>query len=63
MRVAINGGRVTPHTLRRTFATAVYRERGLMTAKDLLGHTFVGTTQVYVDTGQREAAAGPFVIS
>ena len=56
-RVGINGGKVTPHTLRRTFGTAVYRERGIMAAKDLLGHSFVNTTQIYIDSGEREKVA------
>ena len=28
-----------------------------MAAKDLLGHAFVNTTQIYVDSGEREKVA------
>jgi len=41
-------GKVTPHTMRHSFATHLH-ERGvdIMTIKDLLGHKNVSTTQVY----------------
>jgi len=62
-RVGIGGGKVTPHTLRRTFATAVYGARGIMAAKTLLGHSFVNTTQLYVKSDEIEAAEAVEAIS
>lgn len=40
--------RVSPHTLRHTFATDLYRETGnLRLVQKALGHTSVSTTQLY----------------
>ena len=51
--------RVSPHSLRHTFATDLYGEtRSLILVQKALGHAFVSTTQLYchlVD-GELEAA-------
>lgn len=46
---AIDAGRLHPHALRHGFATQVYsQEKDLMLTKDLLGHSSISTTQIYV---------------
>lgn len=48
-------GKVTPHTLRRSYATEIFRNRGnLRVVQELLGHSFVSTTQIYIDVNERE---------
>ena len=53
--------KVTPHTLRHTFATEVVRQGGTIPIlKDLLGHKYLTSTQVYTHTTQRERRAATF---
>jgi integrase len=41
-------GRVSPHTLRHTFATRLYRETGkIRTVQKALGHSDLSTTMIY----------------
>jgi len=41
--------KVTPHTLRHTFATNFYRQtKDIETLRSLLGHSDISTTQIYV---------------
>lgn len=43
------GVQVTTHQLRHRFATAIWREtRDLLTLRDLLGHSDLSTTQIYL---------------
>lgn len=55
-------GRWTTHTLRHGYATAAYQvDRDLVAVRDLLGHSSVATTQVYVlapDDAMLKAAHG-----
>ncbi len=62
----ISDGRVHPHLLRHTFATKIVRKTisesktpaaALVTAKELLGHTHLATTEIYLHASQEEAAA------
>ncbi len=47
---------VTPHTLRHTCATHMYsRGAGIFHIRDMLGHSDVGTTQIYTRVAPREA--------
>lgn len=71
--LATLGTRITPHTLRHTFATRLLRTTDLRTVQITLGHRHVSTTQVYthpnnadvtrairqLDLGQHEGAAPP----
>jgi site-specific recombinase XerD len=41
--------RVTPHTLRRSFATFVTVHAGIRVARSLMGHEEIGTTQKYTN--------------
>ena len=51
-------GKITPHTLRRSYATQIFRDRGnLRVVQELLGHSFVSTTQIYIDVNEREKVA------
>lgn len=55
--------KITPHKLRHTFATLLYREtRDIMVLQQLLGHTNISTTQVYThtDAEQRREALERF---
>lgn len=44
---SVRGEKVTPHTLRKTVGTHVARTMGAEAARDLLGHSFVATTEQY----------------
>ncbi len=61
VRLALEGGWTT-HTLRHGYATAAYQvDRDLVAVRDLLGHSSVSTTQMYVlapDDAMLRAAAG-----
>jgi len=41
--------KVTPHTLRRSFATYVTKHAGIRVARSLMGHEEIGTTQKYTN--------------
>lgn len=46
---------LTPHTLRHTFLTNVYRKtKDIRTVQELAGHSDVSTTQIYTHVGQEE---------
>lgn len=48
--------RVSPHTLRHTFASDIYRETGnLRLVQELLGHSDISTTQIYTHLVNGEA--------
>jgi len=50
--------RVYPHLLRHTFATALFRQsRNLMLVRDALGHSDIGTTQIYTHLVNEELEA------
>jgi site-specific recombinase XerD len=45
-------GKVTTHSMRKTFGTRVYQAtKDIMVAKELLGHQSVATTQKYIGVG------------
>ncbi|QUW18635.1 site-specific integrase [Agrococcus sp. Marseille-Q4369] len=44
---SVRGEKLTPHTLRKTVGTHVARTMGAEAARDLLGHSFVATTEQY----------------
>ena len=47
--------KITPHVLRHTFATEVVRQGGtLPTVKEILGHKYMTSTQVYTHTTKQE---------
>lgn len=41
------GRKITPHTLRHTFATRVLRQTNIRITQQLLGHKHIGSTQIY----------------
>jgi integrase/recombinase XerC len=48
---------VTPHKLRRSFGTTLYKETGdIYAVKSALGHEDIRTTQIYVNTSDTEAS-------
>jgi integrase/recombinase XerD len=49
--------RITPHAFRHTVATRVVRQRDLVTAADLLGHSSLSTTRRYVKATMAELEA------
>jgi integrase len=49
--------RITPHTLRHTFATRLLRVTDLRTVQLALGHRSIQTTQVYTHPNQDDLAA------
>ncbi len=58
-----NASKITPHKLRHTFASILYREtKDIKVLQDLLGHANISTTQIYThtDTEQRKAAVDEF---
>ncbi len=51
--------KITPHKLRHTFATLLYKQtKDIKVLQDLLGHTSISTTQIYthVDTEEKKSA-------
>jgi len=48
---------ITPHAFRHTVATRVVRQRDLVTAADLLGHSSLSTTRRYVKASMAEMEA------
>ena len=46
---------ITPHTLRHTFATGFIRQgQNVMKLKDILGHSDISTTQIYVTLANKD---------
>ena len=51
--------RVTPHTLRHTFAVSLLDQGvDLRTVQDLMGHSSITTTQAYLHTSDEKKLAG-----
>ncbi|MGM0411324.1 MAG: tyrosine-type recombinase/integrase [Bacillota bacterium] len=58
-----NASKITPHKLRHTFASILYKKtKDLKVLQDLLGHTNISTTQIYThtDTEQKKDAIDEF---
>ena len=54
-KMAMIQKRITPHSLRHSFATALLTQgTDLMTVKDLMGHSAITTTQVYLHTSENQ---------
>ena len=46
------GRKITPHSLRHTFATRVMRTSNIRIVQELLGHRSISTTQIYTHPGR-----------
>ena len=49
LKAGINNKKISPHTLRHTYATQYYRQtKDIETLRQILGHTDIGTTTIYI---------------
>lgn len=58
-----NADKITPHKLRHTFASILYKQtKDIKVLQDLLGHSNISTTQIYThtDTEQKKAVIDEF---
>ncbi|MCB7128525.1 MAG: tyrosine-type recombinase/integrase [Candidatus Brocadiales bacterium] len=63
-RVALIRRRVTPHTLRHTFAVSLLDQGvDLRTLQDLMGHSHITTTQAYLHTNDEKKLAAVNALS
>ena len=53
-RAGVNAGEVFPHNLRHLFATAFYRDKDIVKLADVLGHSSIETTRIYLVTSVAE---------
>lgn len=52
--MAATGRKITPHTLRHTFATKLMRKTSMRVVQELLGHAQLTSTQIYTHPNQED---------
>ena len=59
-KIGLDGKGYSPHKLRHTAATLMYQKGGvdIRTLQVILGHTSVGTTQIYTHVAQEQVISG-----
>jgi len=59
-KIGLDGKGYSPHKLRHTAATLMYQKGGvdIRTLQVILGHTSVGTTQIYTHVAEEQVISG-----
>ncbi len=58
-KAGINNKKISPHTLRHSYATQFYKQtKDIETLRRILGHTDIGTTTIYITLANTDVEEG-----
>ena len=58
-KAGINNKKISPHTLRHSYATQYYKQtKDIETLRRILGHTDIGTTTIYITLANTDVEKG-----
>ncbi len=59
LKAGINNKKISPHTLRHSYATQFYKQtKDIETLRRILGHTDIGTTTIYITLANTDVEEG-----